>query len=410
MALYLTPSGPIFDPPALVQLAPSWALRGAVKDFLDNYQPPKSSCAIFNEKSTDHGPSVRQAIIAQLLFAKGSAAATAYVNSVQQGSITIGSGTTSNTATISAVGAEAFIVYQGQTSTDSSTSQYVDILCRLALTNSTTVMATRNSSTADTPTIKFSVVDPTSALVSGVQAGTVTVTNSGTPVTATITSVSTSLSAVFFLGQSTAGSTFGGAFADIVLTNSTTVTATVGSNGSGVTISFVVVTFQSGVINSMQSVRTTFTSNVNASNSATITSVVVANTMLAYGGFSSTAFNGYGNVSLSTSTSIAYNRGNSTSTTFSYSCTVIEFVSGILAQSAQRSTITLNNVTSNTATITSVTTSKTVLSYLLSSAVSSAPNSFLSSAVLTNSTTVTANLNTAIASNNINSFEAISFN
>lgn len=343
-------------------------------------------------------------------WSKPSGGATSYVNSVQQVSITVASSTTSNTATISAVGANAFIVFEGQTSTLSGTTSYNEILIRVTLTNTTTVTATRNNGSGDSPIIKCTVVNPASSLVSGVQFGTVTVANAGTPVTATITSVTTSLSAVFFLGQSSITTSIAPSYADIVLTNSTTVTATVGANGSGVTVSFVVVSFQSAVINSVQSIRSTFTSNTNASNTATISTVIMANTMLAFGGQSISTASGYGNISLTSATSLTYVRGNVNSSTFSVSVTVIEFKSGILSQNAQRGTITLNAATSNTATITSVTTSKTIVSFLSSSVISTAPNSYLAAAVLTNSTTVTANQNTSISGNNITSFEAISFN
>lgn len=409
MALYLPPSGPVFDPPGIVQSAPEWALRGPLAALMADYAPPRALTCIFDELSTDHRPAVKQAIVQQILLGMGGTAATAYVNSVQQVSITIASGSTSNTATITAVGALAYIVGQGENPSQSSTSSYKSIFSSVTLTNSTTVTASRNSSNTDSVVIKCAVVDATSLLVSSVQFGTVTLA-SATSNTATISSVTTSLSAVFLLGFTTSQTAYSKGKCDIVLTNATTVTATAAASSSLVA-SFCVVQFQNAAIKSIQSVRSTFTTTTNAANTTTITSVTTANTMLAWGGMSTSSNSPIlleTTAVLTNSTTLTFTRGSASSATFTVAVTVIEFNSGVM--SVQRSTITLNNVTSNTATITLVTTTKTVVSNLGFDIAASAPNNFEMSVVLTDATTVTGSVNAASAVNFIVSFEAVSFN
>src|SRR5712691_8840745 len=100
----------------------------------------------------------------------------------------------------------------------------------------------------------------------------------------------------------------------------------------------------------------------NASATATITAVVLANSMILYLGekTTETAIGRYdvsnARVELTNTTTVtAYKGLANVSTIVSY--VVVEFNSGVL-KSAQRGTIDMNNVTSNTATITAVTTSK----------------------------------------------------
>ncbi len=312
----------------------------------------------------------------------------------QQVSITIASGSTSATATITAVGANAFIIWQGQHTNVTASTTYNSLIGTLALTNSTTVTATRGASNSDALTIFGVVIDPTANLVSSVQFGTVSLTTTQTSNTASITSVNTGRSVVFYLGTSTttASLSINSVSFGVSLTNSTTVTAARETSTSATqSVAFVVVQFAVGVINSLQTVSTSYTS-ANLIDSKTISAVVTANTFLALGGFSSSnsTVNYWPYLTQTSTTNVdAVRIGTGTSSRTPY-FTVVEFVSGILAQK-QTGTITLSSVSSNTATITSANTNKSVCNYLMNNTDSgNSSNNFWTGAALTNSTTVTA--------------------
>lgn len=84
------------------------------------------------------------------------AAPSVSINSVQAGTITIGSGSTSNTATITSVDTtKSFVVFNGASTSSTALNR---VTARVALTNATTVTATRESS-VDEVTVAFTVVE-----------------------------------------------------------------------------------------------------------------------------------------------------------------------------------------------------------------------------------------------------------
>jgi hypothetical protein len=332
-----------------------------------------------------------------------------YIKSVQQVSITIAAGSSSNTASINAVStATTFIIYQGTTTTLVGPTNTDHTWVRLTLTNSTTITATRQG-TQDDVTVKCTVIEATPSLVQNVQYGTV----SGTQVftnTATIASVDTSRSAVFYLGQSGGGSNGMADNIAVTLTNSTTVTADIGNQNTW-TASFVVVQFQAAVIQSRQQFTSTYTTG-NTTDTQTISSVNTNYSMIAYGGQKQglqTSTDQY-YLQLSSSTNVNLVRTATTGTARSAYFTVIEFRPHVIKQAVQRGTITLNNVTSNTATISSTNVNKTICNYVgFNCAVTDVVKTDRLALTLTNATTVTANVNTADASNHTISYETIEF-
>lgn len=332
-----------------------------------------------------------------------------YINSIQQVSITIGAAAASNTATISTVGANAFVIIQGWTTT-SANPLAAQSLPRIELTNSTTVTAYRNTLGTPAIIVKAVVVDPAAGLVSSVQQGTVSISGAATG-TATITSVNTSNSAVFYLGNTTTDISSGGQdMMDIKLTNSTTVTATLRTGTTTATVGFVVVVFNTAAIQSIQTSERLYSAN---STNVTISSVTTANTMLAWGGFTSSS--GGGNdayMSLTGATTVNVNSVNDTD--FRIGFTVIEFKSGVLARAVQRGQITLTNLTSQTATITSASTAKTILNFCGSQqgeGTASLGDEMLAVAQ-TNATTVTGTAGTTSSFSSVRKvgYEAVTFN
>lgn len=335
-----------------------------------------------------------------------------YIASVQQVSITIAAGATSGTATISSVDtSRTFLVYQNFTNTNTGGVPN-ETLARIELTNATTVTAYRNTSDAVfTVTVNATVVEGTSSLVDSVEYGTVSISSSTG--TATISSVDTSRSAVFLLGNTTTASatTPNGRNAAVTLTNATTVTANIGVSSITGTAGFVVVQFNSSAIQSVQRFTTAYTSS-STTDDQTISSVTTGNTMLVWGGtVNASDTNGIYTLSLLNSTTARLTRQGTGTGSRSPYYTVVEFASGVI-NSRQAGTIQMQSVTSNTATISAVDTSRTVCGWMGWSLgyVNGAEPSYWVRQTLTDSTTVTATTNTSSGDNKPVGYQCVEFN
>lgn len=326
-------------------------------------------------------------------------ASGSYIKSIQAFSITIASGSTSNTAAISSVTTNNAIIIFGGCEGDDGASAGRDYTY-VTLTNSTTVTANRNSGTSATSTVKGTVVEFISSAINvAVQYGTITMGAAVGSNTATITSVDTTKAAIIYLGLLTSTNINGNTYSNIELTDSTTVTASRASTSSSVTVSFCVVEFTTAVIKSAQQRSVSLSTN-STSPTDTITSVTANNTMLFYGGVNSAvsaANSAMHYLTLTNGTTVTLPRqGTSTSTRVIKYC-VVEFQSGILNQAVQRGTTDLATPnSSNTSTITSVSTSKAFINFCnfdTSNSSTTDASITLPDVVLTNSTTVTANRN-----------------
>lgn len=343
------------------------------------------------------------------------AGTTSYVNSVQYVSITIPTGATSASATISSVGSYAFVVFLGFEATASTTPSIS--YARAELTDSTTVTAYRNSSSAsETVTVKCAVVDATNNLVSSVQAGTVSINAANTSGTATISSTDADYTVIHFLGLTSGNTTTQNlSQTEVVLSVSgTTVTASRVNSASAETIGFVVIEFQSAACNQpVQGYQVSWTSGTTTTQS--ITSVNTNNALLIYAGSNTSIAGNEAQAeqyaSLTNSTTVTLTVNTSSANTKNYHFFVVEFASGVLNSSVQRGTTTLTGTTSNTSSISSVNASKSLLSFLHYSATQTTPNinNCVSTATLTNSTTVT--VARSGSSNNVTgSWEVAEFN
>jgi hypothetical protein len=120
------------------------------------------------------------------------------VKSIQRGTITIASGAAANTATITAVDtANTVLRWLGHTST---IQQDDNGYARIALTNATTITATRASNPAGDCVVSYEVIEYVPGAIRSIQRGTITV--SADPTDAVITSVTTSKAQVDYLGFS----------------------------------------------------------------------------------------------------------------------------------------------------------------------------------------------------------------
>jgi len=167
------------------------------------------------------------------------------IKSVQNGSITITG--TSNTTNINSVDTNnSVLIYLGfNTPSSDGLTGFDDIMCRVELTNSTTVTGIRTHN-HDSVVMNFCVLEFYPKILKSNQAGTIVIT--GTSATANINSVNIDKSALLYLGHTT---TFDHtdtrhsqyAFTNIILTNSTTVTATKTASGYSSTVGYQVIEF-----------------------------------------------------------------------------------------------------------------------------------------------------------------------
>lgn len=215
-----------------------------------------------------------------------------YLNTAPQVvEITIPTGATSATATISAVSSLAAILWCGFT-TDNTGATGNSIFPRIELTNSTTVTAYRNTSSATlTVTVRGVVLDPAGSLsatpfVSSVQHGTIDLSGVQTSNTATITTVDLTRSTVIYQGYTMGG---GGGNVNsstcyLDLQDASTVRARRASSGLvTMRVGFSVWEFDASVIQSVQEILITL-ANANQEDITTVSSVDPANTMLFFGG------------------------------------------------------------------------------------------------------------------------------
>lgn len=339
-------------------------------------------------------------------------AASSYITSVQQVSITLGSTVTSNTATISSVNTATSAIFLNWESTDNASTSCTVTQAKVELTNATTVTANRDTGT-NSVTINATVVEFTSAAVNSVQAGVIDLTNT-TSNTATITSVDTATSVAIWLNvYGNLGANNARLPTKISLTNATTVTATRGgSNANSLFVGWMVVEFKSAVIQSVQQTTTTLTS-ANTSDTATITSVNTANTILIWQGISGggqTVLNYGYRATLTNGTTITLTRNGTDTTTRTINVTALEFASGVI-NTIQRGTIAVDSATSNTATVTSVNTAKSFVNYVGFStdfAVATYDTAY-PRITLTNATTVTATKGSNAATATTVGYEVVEF-
>lgn len=146
------------------------------------------------------------------------------------------------------------------------------------------VLAVLALSVLPTPPALEATYVPT--ILKSVQRGTITITNGSTSNTATITSVSTANAVVHLMGYS--GNDTSNAVADFVrvdLTNATTVTARRDSGTTGsATAAYEVIEFVASFVKSVQTGTIAFTDGGALTNTATITGVTTAKTLLFHTG------------------------------------------------------------------------------------------------------------------------------
>lgn len=352
---------------------------------------------------------------AVMMSSFGAATPTYLAQAPQQVSITIASGSTTNTATITAVSSKAFLIYQGAKTNQANAAGVTNSeYGYLQLTNSTTVTATRQGSNTDTLTLTGVVVDPTSNLVKSIEQGTITLNSLATNTANLTTPVNIGQSAVFYLGNSTDNTV------NDVTTNNcavrlssdgTQIIADVGVAGTtNRTVGYVVV--QWAASKQCQQLHTATTTNL-ANTPNTITSSTMNNTMIAHGGSicgnSATNAQGLGYLSMTSATNIDFIVSTASTNTRTPYFTAIEFGDGVLSQIMQRGNISLSSVASNTTTITSAATAHSICNYLGFNTNNAIRDRQLPAITQTNATTLTATRTVAGAGINVIGYDVPTF-
>lgn len=180
------------------------------------------------------------------------------VKSISQGTIVIGSGSTSNTASFTAVtSGNAIVLFGGlTTSTNGTTGQ---LLARTALASTTTASATRNTSTTNTVTVGYCMFEFNSGILnSSTQSGTITGVT-GTPQNSTITAVTMAQTWLIYEGQTVTNT--GNSYNEMGYIQLTSTTNVQFTSGTGAIVGYMVCEFKlaNAKSNSYAAVTTTTT-------------------------------------------------------------------------------------------------------------------------------------------------------
>lgn len=327
------------------------------------------------------------------------------IKSIQAVSITIASGSTSNTATINAVTiANAATFLNGRTTNYTGNNQeFVNVAVTLTATN--TVTATRGGSTTNAVTVAATIVEFQSAVVNSIQYGSVAISASTSGTTTLGTSVGSN-SFVILNGETVAASATIGTEPVVSLNQGTgVVTATIGISGSP-TVYFCVVDLTSTAIASVQQATFVGSTGTATTKTATINPVTTADTILVCGGLTTNSGGSIWNGSaftaqLTNTTTVTFTRAATNSQNVNLLVTAVQFQSGVLtANAVQRGTTAISSsATSNTSGVTTVNTSFALCNYcgFAGGNASERSDEALTTVVLSNATTVTSTLQTASA-------------
>jgi len=287
----------------------------------------------------------------------------AYVESIQKVSITIASGATTGTATITSVDTDySFIVWGGFRTTETGQNTGAT-MSSVEITNGTTITATRGVSKTTTVTLECYVVESSTDLIDSVQAVTIAIAPTTTTNTATITSVATANSIASYLGNITDRASGGFLSTDssyVGLTNSTTVTANrqEASSSTTNTLYAQIIEFNpdviEGVSEELVSLTGTGTTGVKHTRSRTVSTL--ANEALFWQGMGTNNqfyYNCAAMVRAFSTTELTVDRLTSGNIIRKYALASVEFVSGVL-DATRKGNFTLTSGATGNTTITAV--------------------------------------------------------
>lgn len=345
------------------------------------------------------------------------AVAAGLVQSIQAYSVTIAATATSGTYTISSVDTSRSHIWPGGQTAQNTFASSTSSVGRAELTDATTVTAYRNTSHAtNSITLIGFVVQWNSGVTASVQQGTITLTSSDTSATATISSITTTNSAVHFLGSTSDSSSIDHdkVKGRLDISSTTAVRFRRATSTDSLTGGFVAVQFASGILNSSTQ-QFAITGSATES-TTTISGITLAQTCIFDGGIS----RGEANDScdrlsycwIKDTTTVATTQTSTTGADPIKQGTVVEFKStDVVGVDRGTNTIAVDATTQDS-TIGSVNTAKTVVSWLgyTASGSLSNPSREWTTVALQSATAVRNARNTASSSITItDSWEALEF-
>lgn len=243
-----------------------------------------------------------------------------------------------------------------------------------------------------------------SGFIKSIQAFSITIASGATTGTATINSVSTTLTSLHFSGQyaDLAGARDGRYhFSYLTQTNATTITATRNGTNDNLVIKGYAIEWDAAFVKSVQMGTATITTTGTTATAA-ISAVDLANSCIQWNGVSGSIAGGSQSilttVHLSSTTQVTATRTTGTSATVVTGFCVIEFQSGVLNSNTQAANPSKASGTSGDATISSVTAAQTWLVYGGSFATQGWNNAYDVKTYLFDATTVRHVTNLTVAS------------
>lgn len=249
-----------------------------------------------------------------------------YVESVQQDTVTIGSGSASGTKAITAVDrTRSLPFYLGVTNTGTTTSANA-VHCNFAFQDNSTIVANRNAASSTVTTLGFCIVQFVKGVLKSVQAISSTSTSTNTEDTDTINTVDPARTILLYNGVSSATATINNFFHNLKLTNATTVTKSrAGTSAASRTINYIVAQFTPTVIKRIQRDIVSIASADSADKA--ITAVTVAKAFVNFLGSSAsntTVAEQYSTVELQATTNVRGKKNTAGTSTAAAAFEVIE--------------------------------------------------------------------------------------
>lgn len=330
---------------------------------------------------------------------------------VQFGTITVASGSTTGTASISAMGAGGFLLMDGFNASQAGGS-LAQSSCTLSISG-TTLTATRQTGGTNTVTMPFVAVDgDTTNLIQSVQHGSVSFVGGSSTGNATISAVTTGNTAVAHLGVlgTSTSVSLNLSWPVWALASSTAVSMTTNTSGGVITGRFCAIEFKSAALVSLQYATDTAAPST-TTRTKTISAVTLANTLSIYAGqwsssTTSSSQQQYGQLTSTTQLTIGTNSAGFVS--IAYAAFIVNLASALVETGAQRGLITQTAAASATAAISTVDVTHAILSYLGSKTNGSNWNVIANSLSLTSAILVTANA--GASTTNSTSYEVIALN
>lgn len=333
--------------------------------------------------------------------------------------ITISGGSSSNTASLNwkVDPDRSFIVPNGVRATAGSSTALNDVNAYGQLTAAGTVTATRGTSTSGVDIhVCGTVIHGTPEFIVRVQRGTILLGSGQTSNTASISQVDFGASIAIWQGQSggPTGNNYNSGFADVDLTNSTTVTATRNTSGNTLTVAFVVITFTPKVAKAIQKVANTSTAGVTSETSTLSPTLETISENITFTGGQSTGStssqNALWRAELTNTSTVTFTRTSTSGTTRTRRLTLVALQRYIF-KSIQRGTIAMGASASATASVSRVEPNQSVVAWLHQSTADGTGvfQNFYCTVKLTDPTTVTADRGTGSSNSTVVSYELWEF-